>query len=186
MPHSFEESDQLAQNHIRRLENEPAQHDLRERYDLKETVGAIAGCLTYVAFASLPVILIIAFVKSIGWIAETLLPILATGSVIGFLLVVPFLLLSIFRAIRPWAGLGLTLSSYAIGLHLWVWSLLIAYALAGILWIVVGLIFAGVGVVAVAAVASALNHEWFVMIQIVVSVVIVYALRILGAYLIDK
>jgi hypothetical protein len=186
MSQSFEESDQPMQNHVPHPDNKPAQYETREPHDLKETVGAIGGCLTYLAFASLPVILIVAFLKSIEWIGETLLPILATGSVIGFLLVVPFLLLSIFRAIRPWAGLGLTLSSYAIGLHLWVWSLLIAYALAGIFWIVVGLIFAGIGVVAVAAVASALNHEWFVLIQIVVTVVIVYALRVLGAYLIDK
>lgn len=105
---------------------------------------------------------------------------------IALLLIPVFLLLAIPRVTRGWAGLGITLSSYACGLSLWIWSFVIAYAMAGVFWIVVGLFFAGVGVVAVAAIASALHGEWFIFIQIVIGVVVIYGLRMLGAYLVEK
>jgi hypothetical protein len=107
-------------------------------------------------------------------------------SLIALLLVPVFLLLSIPRVTRGWAGLGITLSSYAVGLSLWVWSLVIAYAMAGVFWVVVGLFFAGVGVVAVAAIASAVHGEWFIFIQIVIGVIVVYLLRFFGAFVVEK
>ena len=138
------------------------------------------------AFLALPILLLVAIFKSIGWIAEVLLPISGWVTVIALLLVPIFLLAAIPRVIRGWAGLGIMLSSYAVGISLWLWSLVIAYAMAGVFWIIVGLFFAGIGVVAVAGVASALHGEWLIFIQIVVGVVIVYVLRVLGNYLIDK
>jgi hypothetical protein len=62
----------------------------------------------------------------------------------------------------------------------------IAYQLAGRFWLIVGLFLAGVGVVLVAAIASLIYGEWLVLIQIVIAVAIVYGLRILGSWLIEK
>ena len=138
------------------------------------------------ALAAIPIILLIAFVKSIGWVVEVLLPVLAAASVIALLLVPVLLLLAIPRITRGWAGLGITLSSYVVGVTLWTWSLVIAYAIAGVFWIVVGLLCAGVGVVAVAAIASAIQGEWFVFFEIAGTVIVVYLLRMLGAYLVEK
>lgn len=173
--------------HIADLEAQLAEVKTRERQRrFREIVEPLLGCSGYLVFAAIPIVLLIAFVKSIAWIVEVLLPILGWIGAIGLLLVPVFLLLSIPRITRGWAGLGITFSSYAVGIGIWVWSFVMAYAMAGVFWIVVGLMFAGVGVVAVAAIASALRGEWFVFIQIVVGVIVVYALRMLGAYLIDK
>jgi hypothetical protein len=152
----------------------------------REKLEGIGGCLLYLAFAAIPILLIVAFVKSIGWVVEVLLPISGWMSGIALLLVPIYLLLAIPRVTRGWAGLGIVLSSYGVGISLWLWSLVIAYAIAGVGWIIVGLLFAGVGVVAVAAIASALHGEWWVSIQIVIGVIVVYVLRFLGNLFIAK
>ena len=48
---------------------------------LRETIEGVTGCLLYATFASIPVLLIIAFIKSIDWVGRTVFPILgwATG-----------------------------------------------------------------------------------------------------------
>jgi hypothetical protein len=194
MPQTPEELDAEIEAHIAGLKAETAEINAQvaeieaeeRQRRFRTIIEPIMGCSGYLVFAAMPIVLLIAFVKSIAWVVETLLPILAWVGTIGLLLVPVFLLLAIPRITRAWAGLGITLSSYVIGIGIWVWSLVIAYAMAGVFWIAVGLFFAGVGVVAVAAIASALHGEWFVFIQIVVGVVVVYALRLLGAYLIEK
>ncbi len=173
MPLTPEEEDASTKSHISKLTAQLEAIEGPPKRRFRDTAESIGGCLMMAAFAALPIILLIAFVKSIGWVIEVLLPILAWTSGIGLLLVPIFLLLAIPRITRGWAGLGITLSSYALGLSLWTWSLVIAYAIAGVGWIVVGLFLAGVGVVAVAAFASALHGEWFVFFQIVIGVIIV-------------
>lgn len=153
---------------------------------VRETLKSIGGCLMGAAFFAIPILLLVAIFKSIGWIAEVLLPISGWVTLIALLLVPIFLFAAIPRVTRGWAGLGIMLSSYAVGISLWLWSLVIAYAMAGVFWIIVGLFFAGIGVVAVAGIAAALHGEWLIFIQIVVGVVIVYGLRVLGNYLIEK
>lgn len=152
----------------------------------RDTLEGIGGCLLYLVFSTIPIILLIAFFKSIGWVVEVVLPISGWIGVIGLALVPIFLLMAIPRASRAWGGLGLTISSYAVGFSIWLWSLVLAYAMAGVFWMIVGLCFAGVGVVFVAIIASGLRGEWLIFIQLVGGVVVVYLLRFFGAYLIDK
>lgn len=152
----------------------------------RETMGTIGGCMMGLAFMVIPILLLIAVFKSMGWIATVILPISAWVSLVAFVLVPVWLLLAIPRVTRAWSGLGLVLSSYGIGLSLWVWSLVIAYVMAGAFWMIVGLCFAGVGVVAVAAIASLLQGEWLVLLQIVIGVVVVYVLRLVGNVFIEK
>ena len=167
MPQTPEEFEAEIEAHIAGLKTEIAEINARtdeiqaeeRQRRFREIIDPIMGCTMYLAYSVIPIILLIAFFKSIAWVVEVLLPILAWVGVIGLLLVPVFLLLAIPRVTRAWAGLGLTLSSYAIGIGIWVWSFVIAYALAGVFWMVVGLFFAGIGVVAVAAIASALHGE---------------------------
>src|SRR6266700_6991324 len=102
----------------------------------RETLEGIGGCLLYIAFSAIPILLLIALFKSMRWIADVVLPICGWVGGIGLVLVPVFLILAIPRLTRGWAGLGITLSSYAIGLSLWVWSLVIAYTLAGPIWMI--------------------------------------------------
>jgi hypothetical protein len=152
----------------------------------RETLETVGGCLIYIAFSAIPILLLIALFKSMRWIAEVVLPICSWVGGIGLVLVPIFLIFAIPRMTRGWAGLGITLSSYAIGLSLWVWSLVIAYTLAGTTWMIIGLLFAGVGVIAIAAIAAALHAEWLVFIEIIVSIFVIWLLRFLGAYLVEK
>jgi len=62
----------------------------------------------------------------------------------------------------------------------------VAYQLAGMVWLIIGLCMAGVGVVLVAAIAALLHGEWSVLIQIIVGVVVVYLLRFFGNLLVEK
>ena len=152
----------------------------------RETLEGIGGCLLYIALSAIPILLLIALFKSMRWIADVVLPICGWVGGIGLVLVPVFLILAIPRLTRGWAGLGITLSSYAIGLSLWVWSLVIAYTLAGPIWMIIGLLFAGVGVIAIAAIAAALHGEWLIFIEIIVSIFVIWLLRFLGSYLVEK
>ena len=78
------------------------------------------------------------------------------------------------------------LSSYVIGFSLWVWSLIVAYALAGVFWIIVGLLFVGIGVIPIAMVAAALNAQWSVAGQMLIGIIVVYTLRVVGTLLVNS
>ena len=170
--------------HVANLESQLESEPPKER--LRDTLKTAGGCLLYLAISAIPVLIIIALFRGIGWIAEVALPIAGWVSGIALLLVPIYLLLAVPRVTRGWAGLGLIVSSYGVGLSLWLWSLVLAYAMAGVVWIIVGLLFYGVGVVAVAAIASIFHGQWLILIQIVVGVVIVYFLRFLGNLFIEK
>lgn len=152
----------------------------------REILEGAGGCLASIGFLLIVGVLITLFFKGAAWLASVLLPISGWITLIALAIVPICLLLAIPRSTRAWGGLGLVLSSYAVGFCLWLWCLVVAFQLAGVFWLIVGLFLAGVGVVLVAAVASLLHAEWFVLIQIVVGVVIVYILRIAGHWLVEK
>ncbi len=153
---------------------------------LRDNAEAIGGCLLYILFAAIPLVLVIAFFKSTGWVMEVLLPKAMFVTEITVFLIPVVLLFAIPRIIRGWAGLCLFVMSYLVGFGLWLWCFVLAVAMAGVFWTIVGLLFAGVGVVAVAAVAALFHGEWSILGQIVFGVVVVYVLRLLGPYLIEK
>ena len=152
----------------------------------RETIEGIGGCLLYIGFLLVAGFLVALFFKGAGWLASVVLPMSGWITLIAFALVPICLVLSIPRPTRGWGGLGLVICSYAIGLCLWLWCLVVAYQLAGMLWLIIGLFLAGVGVVLVATIASLIHGEWLVLAQIVIGVVIVYGLRILGSWLVEK
>ncbi|MGZ5481418.1 MAG: hypothetical protein ACXWID_05490 [Pyrinomonadaceae bacterium] len=153
---------------------------------LRNTLEAIGGCLLYLAFLAVFGVLIVLFFWGSAYLASVILPVSGWITLIALGLVPILLILSIPRVTRGWGGLGLVLCSYAIGLCVWLWSLVIAYQLAGMLWLVVGLFLAGVGVVLVAAIAALLQAQWSILIQIVIGVIVVYVLRIVGHWIIEK
>jgi len=96
------------------------------------------------------------------------------------------LLLSIFKLTRGIGGAGLYISSYLVGINLWVWSLMVAYSLAGLIWLLIGVLAGGIGIVPIAIIASLLKAEWTMAGQIFILLVIVFALRWFGVYLAGK
>lgn len=151
-----------------------------------ETLVGFLGCLIYLVLGLAGIAVIVLLVRGVPWIAENVYPTATLICTILLLLLVPLsIILSIFHKTRPWGGLGFTLSSYALGLTLWLWSLILAYFLAGTIWMVIGLLFAGVGVVFIAFVASLLNGEWAVAVQIGFMTILAYGLQGLGTYLVE-
>ncbi|MGQ0543182.1 MAG: hypothetical protein ACT4O9_15265 [Blastocatellia bacterium] len=151
-----------------------------------DVVAGVLGCLLYIAFGVGGIAIIVLLIRGVPWIAENVYPIVTLVCTLLLLLLIPLsIVLSIFRKTRPWAGLGFTLASYALGLTTWLWTLILAYVLAGTVWMIIGLLFAGVGVVFIAFVASLLNGEWAIAIQVAIMTIVAYGLRGLGTYLVE-
>ncbi len=154
---------------------------------IKAILLMISGWLFYIILAVGGIVLILLFFRGTPWIAENIYPWINTVSGIALIFVVPIsLLLSIFKRTRGIGGAVLFISSYAVGLNLWVWSLMVAYSLAGIVWLIVGVLAGGIGIVPIAIIASLIKTEWAVAGQILVLLVIVFALRGFGAYIAGK
>lgn len=154
---------------------------------IKATLAALGGCLGYIIGLIGIVVLLGMVFTSTPWVAQNVFPwaTIVIG-VIVFLGVPVSLLLAIFRKTRGIGGLGLYLTSYAIGLHLWLSSLIVAYTLAGVSWMIIGLLFGGIGVVPVAFIASIIRTEWSVMWQILLVIGVIATLRFFGVFLIGK
>lgn len=94
---------------------------------------------------------------------------------IGFVLL-------IFPQSRPIGGVTLTLSSFVVGAALWIWALLYVLATWGWGAVIIGLLFAGVGTVPMALVASILAGEWAIVGQVALGLAMIIGARIAGAW----
>jgi hypothetical protein len=153
----------------------------------KDRLAATGSCLLYLAFMAIPILVLTAIFKKIDWLIAYGYPVCEVVSVAALFVVVPIsLVLAIFRKTREWGALGILLASYAFGFATWLWALMLAFVGAGIVWVVLGLCFYGVGVVGVAIVAWAIHGEWGVVAQLVVAVIVVYALRAFALFLTNR
>ncbi len=140
------------------LDEETAQTE-KKSGDWKEVITGIGGCLLFlvVQFTFLFVLII----RGVTWIAENIYPwvsIICAGFII---LALPIsILLAFFKKTRAVSGVGFILSSYALGINLWLSSLILAYVYAGVFWMIVGLLFGGIGVVPIAFIAALIRAEW--------------------------
>lgn len=90
--------------------------------------------------------------------------------------------LALIRPTQGFAGMALIYTSYLFGLTLWAWSLLLTYDWWGWVGVIVGLVFAGVGVVPVAMLAALVHGAWVVLGETLFMLVVVYGTRALGTY----
>ena len=116
-------------------------------------------------------------------IGEKALPWLFIIIVLAFALDILIILpLGIFKKTRGASGIGLVVSSFVYGLTLWVWALLLTYAIWGLTAVFIGLFIAGVGVVPIAMLATAMKGEWLITGQIILLLVLTFGSRMLGLY----
>jgi hypothetical protein len=95
------------------------------------------------------------------------------------------LLLLIFRKTRGYGGIGIYFASYAIGLALWIFCFLYAVGVS-LFWTIVGILMAGLGIVPVAAIMTLIRGDWSNFGSILGAVLVVFALRRLGAWIVEK
>lgn len=148
--------------------------------ELSQTFFGIA-----IAIAILFVIILI-FKGGIA-LADMVLPWIQWVSGFVFLInVIVFLPMSFFKKTRTASAVAFYLSSYVYGMELWIRSLLITYVLWGGFWVVVGLLFGGVGVLPMSLLATLFNGEWMVFFALLLGAAMTYGSRILANYLDHK
>ena len=138
------------------------------------------GALVPIGFVAF-ILVAVLVLRGMVWASDKALPWLITGSEIAIVICVFVLLpLCIFRTTRSWAGVAFVYTSYLFGLMLFAYSCVFVVYVWGYVGLVVGLIFAGVGVVPVALLAALLHAEWPVLLQLVVGIVLTFGTRFLG------
>jgi len=83
-------------------------------------------------------------------VEQNIYPVVAKINGVTFIVCIGFLVMIIFRRLRPWAGLGLTFASYVFGFGWWVLSYIITVKTLGLFWLVIGVMFMGIGVLPLA------------------------------------
>ena len=97
-----------------------------------------------------------------------------------------FIPLYIFKKSRRILGVILYYRTILFGITLWLNSLLISLKYAGMIWVIIGLLFAGIGILPVAIISCMVAKEWLLGIFLIVFILIVISLRYLGLDLIAK
>lgn len=121
------------------------------------------------------------FIKGGVWLGTKVLPWLSNIMWIVFALDILIILpLGIFKKTKGFSGIGLYISSYVYGMTLWFWALLLTYLIWGAVAVFIGLFIAGVGVVPIAMLATAIKGEWAITGQIVLLLVLTFGSRMLG------
>ena len=129
-----------------------------------------------------------AFVSGPDWVHRHVFQLLSPPLtfVSGLVLLPACLLLLLFRFSRGIAGLGLFVASHLFFIHLWLACLVTLGSLAGRGGLLVGLLLAGIGVVPVSIVVSALYGAWSFAGGTLLLGLIVLGVRFLGITLVTR
>jgi hypothetical protein len=150
---------------------------------LKNVGIALGGLLVMAALFGLAMILIVGATAVSVWVMEWA-PVVFWSS----LLIVSFILepLSLIPPARFIAAIGLVIASYVFGVMMWCSGVAFTYEVWGTMGVIIGVAFAGVGIVPVAMLAELLHGEWEVLLGFVVLIVLTFGLRLLGFWLAKK
>lgn len=91
--------------------------------------------------------------------------------------------LGLFRKTRAISGTGYFIASYVFGVNLFISGVIIVMESWGIVAVIIGLVFAGVGVVPVAFLASIVRRDWAAFWQLVFALFFTWGTRAFGIYL---
>jgi hypothetical protein len=142
--------------------------------------GGILGLFFVVGIALLAGL----FIEGGLIVSEILYPWIAIISLITFVICLVILFpLALFKRTRELSILGLLIASYVFGFIAWIWSFLLSYTLWGSMGLFIGLFLGGIGVVPIALLATAVGGYWLVLGQLVLLIVLKYAVKALAAYL---
>lgn len=152
-----------------------------------ETASIVNMAVYYIAGFIGLILLVSIFIKGFVWFDDNAKPLINGILTILFYLILPAsLILSIFKRVRGFGGIGVLVSSSLLIFNVWVWSLEIAYILAGKIWLIVGILFAGVGVIPIALVAAAISSQWLFVFSIVATLIIAWVVRIFSFFVLSK
>src|ERR1700730_13449361 len=90
--------------------------------------------------------------------------------------------LGLFRKTRGISAMGYFIASYIFGTNLFIFSVLVVLQIWGVTALIIGLLFAGVGVLPVAFLASIFHREWYTFGQLSLGLVFTWGTRAFGLY----
>lgn len=150
---------------------------------LKVALGSVAGILIFVAAVVLPA----TFLWGGLFLAGAALPFFAAATAAQCLITTVVMVpLAFFPGTRHLAGRGIRFLSYMFGLTVWLWGLMVTYQFWGFIPVFIGLFILGVGVVPMGIIAYGFEGMWLPMLQLGGGVIMVFATRIVGFWLIQK
>jgi hypothetical protein len=153
------------------------------------SIGALKNLgfiLLGIAFFGGLLLLSVFFIEGAVWVTVKLTPVIEWANLVAFVIAVLLILPSFIRSGRGFAAICYIIVSYVFGITLWMYSLIVAYALWGTAGIVIGLLLMGVGVVPVAIVAALLHGEWFAIGNLAFGLVLTFGTRALALFLASK
>jgi hypothetical protein len=103
-----------------------------------------------------------------------------------FVLIIGGLIGLLIRPARGVCGLALYVASVAIGIDIWLWSIVTVKFLWGNVATIFGLLLAGVGVIPMALLASAFHQEWVPLGYLVSNLVILYLMQFSGGLMLES
>ncbi len=120
------------------------------------------------------------------WASEKIYPwlVMVAAYTLPIVLLI-FVPLSFVRRLSGFAGVCLIYSSYLFGLLLWVYSILLTLNYWGGFGLVLGLIFTGGTVLPAAVLATLLNADWNVLLELVIMTVLVFGVRLRAIFILD-
>jgi hypothetical protein len=148
---------------------------------LKGVLVVVGGFAAFAALSYLAVLM----VRGAVWAADKALPWLYSASEIAILVCVFVLLpLCLFKKARPVAGFAFYAVSFLFGAMLLAYSCLFVVSTWGYGALIVGLLFAGVGVFPVALLAALIHLEGWVVLDLLIGLALTFGTRFFGLYLI--
>lgn len=154
---------------------------------LKNGLIGAGGLLLWLAIAAALIFGFYVFVEGAVWVSVKVLPILQQVNLWAFFVCIVVLgPLSLFRKTRTSSATGYYIASYLFGVSVWMYGLVVTYAIWGGFGLFIGLIMAGVGVVPLGIVAAMLHGEWQAVGSLILGLVFTVGTRALAAYLLTK
>jgi hypothetical protein len=147
---------------------------------LKTVAFGLGFLLVLVAVFVLPVIFIAGATAVSFWVKEWLPYVFWINLLIAFFILGP---LSLIPPARFIAANGFLIASIVFGVMIWVCGLGVTYEAWGLGGLIMGLVFAGVGIVPLAMLAVLLQGQWQALIVFVILLGLTFGLRALGLWL---
>ena len=96
------------------------------------------------------------------------------------------LVMFFFRRLRGWVGIILLYISYLTGFTCWVFSFITTYYTLGGIWLVIGLLFVGVGVFPMALFGTIRRGLWSNLLDLLLAIVLMVVPRLVGLWIVDR
>jgi len=153
---------------------------------MKEKLQSLINVIPFLWGAVSVVFLILALIQGLEWFKSFAFPIMITAFWACLGLFPLFLIFALVKPMRVVGAFGMMFISWAFGAIAWAYSLIGVWSVWGMVLVIIGLVFAWVGLVPMALIASLFNGMWTNLLILAVLIVLWLTPRIISAYAINK